>query len=63
LKCYIGVKVQELKLQKLQISPHFNMYLVIYKGMTSLTVYSYSDHYLYNCSTFDVGMFGYMNVI
>jgi len=47
-------------LQKLQISPHFNVHMAINKCITFLFLWNLSCHYLHNHS---VDMLGYSNVI
>jgi hypothetical protein len=47
-----------LTLQNLHIPASFNMYLVINKCVTPVKVSNFSDHYLRNRSTMDIGIFG-----
>ena len=40
----------------------FNMYLVINKCVTAVTLSNFSRHYLRNRSTLDIGVLGYIGV-
>jgi hypothetical protein len=40
----------------------FNMYLVINKCVTAVKVSNFSDHYLRNPSTLDIGVLGYIGI-
>jgi len=41
----------------------FNMYLVINKCVTAVKVSKFSDHYLRNRSTLDIGVLGYIGIL
>jgi hypothetical protein len=57
------VSVQLLTLQKPHIPASFNMYLVINKCVTAVKVSYFSDHYLRNRSTLDIGVLGYIGIV
>jgi len=44
-------------------SCQFNMYLVINKCVTAVTLSNFSRHYLRDLSTWDIGVLGYIGVL
>ena len=53
----------DINLQKLHIPASFNMYLLINKCVTAVTLSNFSRHYLRNRSTSDIGVWGYIGVL
>jgi hypothetical protein len=41
----------------------FNTYLIINKCVTAVKVSNFSGHYLYNPSTLDIGVLGYIGIL
>ena len=58
----LGAENAILTLQKPHIPASFNMYLVINKCVTAVKVSKFSDHYLRNRSTLDIGVLGYIGI-
>ena len=56
-------QVQILTLQKPHIPASFNMYLVISKCVIAVKVSNFSDHYLRDRSTLDIGVLGYIGIV
>jgi hypothetical protein len=52
-----------LALQKPQIPVSFNLNLVINKCVTAVILSIFSDHYLRNRTTLDIGVLGYISVL
>jgi hypothetical protein len=50
-------------LQKLQTPDSLNVHLVINQDLTLLILSDLSHNYLCNCSTLDIGVFDYIDVI
>jgi len=50
-------------LQKPHIPASFNMNLVINKCLTAVILSNFSDHYLRNRSTLDIGVLGYIGIV
>ena len=53
----------QVKLEKLQIPPRFNVHLVINKRITAVIIYYLPHHYLRTHLTSDIGIFGFIDVI
>jgi hypothetical protein len=54
-RCYV-------QMITLQFPSGFNMYLIINACITALNLENFSQHYLHNCSTLDIVVFGYTDV-
>ena len=52
----------DINIQKPHIPASFNMYLVINECVTAVKVSKFTDHYLRNRSTLDVGVLGYIGI-
>jgi hypothetical protein len=61
--CHSEVKVQILTLLQPHISAIFNMYLLVNKCVTTVTLSNFARHYLRNRSTLDIGVLGYIGVL
>jgi hypothetical protein len=59
IRCYVNV----FTLCKQQTLPSLNTYLVINKCITTLILPDFSCHYLYNCSTLNLGVFDSVEVV
>jgi hypothetical protein len=52
-----------LTAQKPYIPASFNMNLVIRSCVTTVNISNFSDHYLRNRSTLDIGVLGYIGIL
>jgi len=61
--CHSQVTLMLSTLQKPHIPASFNMNLVINKCLTAVILSNFSDHYLRNRSTLDIGVLGYIGIV
>ena len=57
------MKSTDINIQKPHIPTSFNMNLVIIKCVTAVKFSNFTDHYLPNLSTLDIGVLGFFGIV